>query len=102
MNKTLNVKSIRNGAFKQSLPVIFEGQVKDGDDFRFVIASTESASFKADIRKSSGLLIGRGDDDFFNPDHAAVSPVFPVLPYDDKKIIAQQLRELADWFDSQA
>lgn len=102
MSKTLNVKSIRNGAIKQSLPVVFEGKVKDGDDFRFVIASTETASFKRASRKSSGLLIGRGDDDFFNPDHAAVSPVLLVLPGDDNKIIAQQLRELADWFDSQA
>lgn len=102
MSKTLNVKSNNNFGSKQSLPVIFEGTVKDGDDFRFVIATTENAAFQGDVRSGSALLIGRGDDDFFKPEHGAVSPVFAVLPDDDKKIIAQQLRELADWFDSQA
>ncbi len=102
MEKMLNVKSIHNGASKQSRPVVFEGSVKDGDDFRFIIAATDNAAFQGDVRLGSALLIGRGDDDYFNPEFGAVSPVFPVLPDDDKKIIAQQLRELADWFESQA
>lgn len=102
MSKTFNVKSVRDFSCSQSLPVLFEGQVKDNDDFRFVIASTEKAAFQEEERKGQALLIGRGDDDFFDPENPAISPVFAILPGDDKKVVAQQLRELADWFDSQA
>lgn len=100
MSKTLNVKSSQGR--KVVVPVQFEGSVRDGDDFRFFVASSDIISFNGVGCDKTGLVIGFGDDDYLDPEKPYVSPVFAILPGEDLKVKAAQLRELADWFDSQA
>lgn len=100
MSKTLNVKA--SSGYKLVLPVSFEGSVKDGDSFRFFVVSSDNIAYTEGDSNKTGLLIGFGDDDYLDPKKPYVSPVFAILPGEDLKVKAAQLRELADWFDSQA
>lgn len=101
MSKTLNVRATNNGK-KVVLPVQFEGSVRDGDDFRFFVASSDSVSYTRGCDDTTGLAICFGDDDYLDPEKPYVSQAFAILPGEDLKVKAAQLRELADWFDSQA
>lgn len=101
MSKTLNVRATNNGK-KVVLPVQFEGSVRDGDNFRFFVASSDIVSFNRFDCDKTGLVIGFGDDDYLEPEQPYVSQAFAILPGEDLKVKAAQLRELADWFDSQA
>lgn len=100
MSKTLNVKSSQGR--KVVVPVQFEGSVRDGDNFRFFVASSDIISFNGVGCDTTGLVIGFGDDDYLDPEQPYVSQAFAILPGEDLKVKAAQLRELADWFDSQA
>lgn len=101
MSKTLNVRATNNGK-KVVLPVQFEGSVQDGDNFRFFVAQVDNIAYTQGHDKTTGLLIGFGDDDYLDPEKPYVSQAFAILPGEDLKVKAAQLRELADWFDSQA
>lgn len=100
MSKTLNVKSSQGR--KVVVPVQFEGSVQDSDSFRFFVAQAYNICYSGGHECKTGLLIGFGDDDYLDPEKPYVSPAFAILPGEDLKVKAAQLRELADWFDSQA
>lgn len=100
MSKTLNIKT--SSGHKVALPIQFEGSVQDGDNFRFFVASSDTIAYTAGDDNKTGLLIGFGDDDYLDPEQPYVSQAFAILPGEDLKVKAAQLRELADWFDSQA
>ena len=100
MSKTLNVKSSHGR--KVVVPVQFEGSVQDSDRFRFFVAQADNIAYTAGDSNKTGLLIGFGDDDYLDPEQPYVSQAFAILPGEDLKVKAAQLRELADWFDSQS
>lgn len=100
MSKTLNVKSSKGS--KVVVPVQFEGSVRDSVDFRFFVAQTDQVAYTEGHDSNPGLLICFGDDDYLDPEQPYVSQAFAILSGEDLKVKAAQLRELADWFDSQA
>lgn len=100
MSKTLNVKSSQGR--KVVVPVQFEGSVQDSDNFRFFVAQADNIAYTQGHDNTTGLLIGFGDDDYLDPEKPYVSQAFAILPGEDLKVKAEQLRELTDWFDSQA
>lgn len=100
MGKTVNVEN--DFGNKVVAQVVFEGVKKDADNFRFFVACHENVAFKQGCDSYHGLLIAFGDDDHLDPESDYVSSVFALPPGKDLKVKAEQLRELADWFDSQA
>lgn len=92
--------NIRNGFGFQELPAAFEGTIHDADGCKFFIATTSDFKLTVDSEQEHGVIIAFGPDSMKNDgEHCSDGLVFSSK--DDKKIIAAQLRELADWFDQQ-
>lgn len=85
-----------------AMPVAFESNIKDSDGCKFFVAKTSKHKTSIDDENSCcGLLIVFGSDELKNPESSECSDYFSFSENDDKKVIAAQLRELADWFDQQ-
>ena len=83
-------------------PVVFESQVVDADGCKFFVTSTDSFKASRYVQdNSSGILIAFGPDELKDEDSGVYSEYFAFSAEDDKKIIAAQLRELADWLEQQ-
>ncbi|ANN86152.1 hypothetical protein BI096_gp53 [Enterobacter phage Arya] len=92
--------NIRNGFGFQELPAAFEGTIHDADGCKFFIATTNDFKLTVDSEQEHGVIIAFGPDSMKNDgEHCSDGLVFS--SNDDKKIIAAQLRELADWFEQQ-
>lgn len=88
-----------------SRPMLFETKTVDKDGAKFFVAS--SGAYRVSDRDTKtptkeGVLIGFGSDALKDPDSGQYTDYFAFGADDDKKVIAQQLRELADWFEAQA
>lgn len=93
--------NIRNGFGSKELPATFEGTIHDADGCKFFVATTDNFKLTPDSQDTEhGVIIAFGPDSMKNDgEHCSYGLVFS--SNDDKKIIAAQLRELADWFEQQ-
>lgn len=93
--------NIRMGFGSKGLPAVFEGTINDADGCKFFVATTDDFKLTQKSEKTEhGVIIAFGPDSMKNDgDHCSDGLVFS--SNDDKKTIAAQLRELADWFEQQ-
>ena len=96
--KTVN---IRRGRVVTTQPVVFESALPDADGCKFYVATSDDFIRQVDSETSSGLLIAFGPEKLKDDESSCYSDYFAFSAEDDKKHIAAQLRELADWFDKQ-
>lgn len=99
MTKTIKVRS--SHGYSVETEVLFTGEVKDADGMYFVVSKAEKIAYTPGCPRQSGILIGYGDDDYLVKDSNYWTDALPFTGDDDKKIIASQLRELADWMEKQ-
>lgn len=95
---TVNIKKFLGDVQRE---VIFKAETKDADGCQFYAASTSNFSVMNDQPKGNGVLIAFGPDAIEDPESGISSNFFAFSADDDKKLIAKQLRELADWFEKQ-
>lgn len=95
INIRLNVLTTRHES------MAFETPTVDTDGGRFYVAETNSYGLTRESKTAKGALIAFGTAELKDPESSHVSDYFAFGADDDKKVIAQQLRELADWFESQ-
>lgn len=102
--KTVTIE-VALGSRLTSQPMLFETKTADADGGKFYVASAGNYRLshrELQTQTKQGLLIGFGTDDVKDPKSGAYTDYFAFGADDDKKVIAQQLREMADWFEQNA
>lgn len=98
--KTVNLRGSFGNVSRKK--VIFESKLIDSDDVRFVVAETNTFGVSVEQKVlSTGILIAAVDRHALDPLSGNHSPALVFNATDDKHFIASQLRDLADWFESQ-